>query len=116
WGECQSLAAALDSAPDPDDARLRLRSVLRRMVAGVWMLVVPRGRDRLAAVQIWFAGEKRSRSYLVLHRPPLANARARVDGAWWVRSLAEAGLPGALDLRKRDHVRRLGKALDEVEL
>src|SRR5262249_47419128 len=52
WKEFGTLADALDAAPDPRDARLRLRAALRRMVKEMRMLVVPRGRDRLAACQI----------------------------------------------------------------
>ncbi len=68
WGKCQSLADALATTPDPRDARLRLRSALRRIVDGMWLLIVPRGLDRLAAVQIDFAGGGR-RNYLLLYRP-----------------------------------------------
>jgi hypothetical protein len=63
WGDCKSLVAALGEAPDPGDARLRLRSALRRVIESVWLLVVPRGRDRLLAAQVWFAGGDRCRSY-----------------------------------------------------
>src|SRR5262249_54735086 len=83
WGEAQSLLSVMDSAPDPQDSRLRLRSLLRRMIDSIWLLVVPRGHDRLAAVQIWFAGGKRCRSYLMLHKPPKANKYARQEGGWW---------------------------------
>jgi DNA invertase Pin-like site-specific DNA recombinase len=106
WGECQSLAAALDGAPDPLDARLRLRGALRRVVERVYLLIVSRGRDRLAAVQVYFAGGGRHRDYLIWHRPTTANGSARKEGRWWVRSFADAGLP-ALDLRRRDHAREL---------
>jgi hypothetical protein len=111
WGEAQSLADALDGAADPQEARLRLRTLLRRMIDSIWMLVIPRGRDRLAAVQVWFAGGKRHRDYLILHRPPKANARSRTPGGWWCRSLADAVSPGDLDLRRPEHARQLEQAL-----
>jgi DNA invertase Pin-like site-specific DNA recombinase len=98
WGEAQSLLGALDGSPDPEDTRLRLRSALRRMVDSVWLLVVPRGRDRLAAVQIWFAGGKRHRDYLVLHRA----AGYRRPGGAWAGSAADG--PGDADLRQRARV------------
>src|SRR5262249_21750015 len=44
WGEFRSLTDALDAAPDLHDARLRLRSALRRVVDSIWLLVVPRGQ------------------------------------------------------------------------
>jgi DNA invertase Pin-like site-specific DNA recombinase len=115
WREYGSLLDVLDKAPDKADARLRLRAALRRIVEGIWMLVVPRGIDRLAAVQVWFAGGERHRDYLIFHRPAKSNGKKRVEGAWWARSLADAA-PGGLDLRKRDHARRLEKALAAVDL
>jgi DNA invertase Pin-like site-specific DNA recombinase len=113
WGEAQTLLGALDAAPDPHDARLRLRSALRRIVEGIWMLVVPRGRDRLCAVQIVFAGGERSRSYLILHRPPKGNVASRRRGGWAVRSFADAGLrPGAnYDFRRPEDVEELARDL-----
>src|SRR5262249_25532417 len=41
WGEAQSLLDALASAPDPHEARMRLRGALRRIIATIWILVVP---------------------------------------------------------------------------
>src|SRR6185437_2610518 len=49
WGETQGLLSVLDGAPNVDETRLRLRAAIRRVVTGIWMLVVRRGRDRLAA-------------------------------------------------------------------
>jgi DNA invertase Pin-like site-specific DNA recombinase len=116
WGEAQSLAAVLASAPDPVDARLRLRASLRRIVESVWVLVVPRGRSRLAAVQVYFAGKGRRRDYFILHRTAQANAQARVAGGWWCRSLATVAKPDALDLRQRKDAARLERALLAVDV
>jgi DNA invertase Pin-like site-specific DNA recombinase len=116
WGQAQSLLATLDAAPDPDDARLRLRSSLRRMIEEIWLLIVPRGRDRLAAVQVWFAGNKRHRDFLIFHRAPWGNARTKIAGSWEVQSLASVVKPGNLDLRRPDHVRRLEAALERLDL
>jgi hypothetical protein len=33
WEECQTLASALNQAADPEDARLRLRTALRRVIS-----------------------------------------------------------------------------------
>lgn len=116
WGEAQSLSRVLAAAPDPEDARLRLRSALRRILDSVWLLVVPRGRDRLAAVQVWFAERKRCRDYLILYRPALANRVGRTtEGGWWVRSFADVMKPGDLDLRKRADVKKLEALLSTID-
>lgn len=116
WGEVKSLLTALDAAADPVDARLRLRAGLRRIVDSIWLLVVPRGRDRLAAVQIWFAEAKRQRSYLIHHRPPKANASARTVGATQVLSFADDVGPDALDLRKPEDARAIEAVLTTLKL
>jgi DNA invertase Pin-like site-specific DNA recombinase len=118
WGQAQSLLATLDAAPDPTDARLRLRSSLRRMVEEIWLLIVPRGRDRLCAVQIYFQGSHQGehRDFLIFHRAPWGNARARRAGQCKVASLASACRPGELDLRKSDHATRLEKTLAALDL
>jgi DNA invertase Pin-like site-specific DNA recombinase len=110
WASCRNLAETLDKAPDPAAARVKLRSAIRRIIEGVWCLFVARGATRLAAVQIWFTGGAR-RDYLILRQPAKANGSARKEAQWWVRSLATVAKPGDLDLRKRDHARRLEKAL-----
>src|SRR5262249_54065503 len=50
WGEAKTLLGALADAPDPEEARLRLRALLRRIVVEIRLLVVRRGRSRLAAI------------------------------------------------------------------
>jgi DNA invertase Pin-like site-specific DNA recombinase len=116
WGECQSLIDALENAADKDDARLRLRSALRRMVDSMVLLVVPRVKDRLAAVQIWFAGGKRHRDYVIWHRPVRGNHRVRIEARSMVVSLATALKLGDLDLRRPEHARRLQKSLERLDL
>jgi DNA invertase Pin-like site-specific DNA recombinase len=117
WGEARSLIDALDGAPDPADARLRLRAALRRIVDSVWLLPVARGRDRLCAVQVWFAGGERHLDYLILSRPPKADGRrAAKGGGWWARSLASVAGPGDLDLRDRGQAEALARDLAAVDL
>jgi DNA invertase Pin-like site-specific DNA recombinase len=117
WGEVQSLAAALKKCPDPADARLRLRAALRRITEGIWVLVVPRGDTRICAVQIWFSGGNKRRDYLILYRPRRANGQgSRQPARAGVLSLAEVTDAGALDLRRRDHAKRLERVLLEMDL
>jgi hypothetical protein len=84
------------------------------MVDSIWLLVVPRGGDRLCGVQIWFADGKRHRDYLIFHRRPRINQHARVEGGWWARSLtgAEIKKPGKdFDLRDPEYARMLAERL-----
>ncbi len=116
WGEAQSLIDVLESAPDKEDCRLRIRTALRRIVDSIWLLVVPRGIERLAAVQIWFAGGEHHRDYLILHRPPRANARARTEGGAWCCSLADAAKLGPTDLRNPKKALGVAEELAEMDL
>src|SRR5262249_29436107 len=104
-----------DDAPDREGARLRLRSALRRLVDQVWVLVVPRGVVRLAAVQLHFR-EGGRRQYLLYSRPLQAPGGRRIEAAADGRSFAAAGAPGSLDLRDPDHVRRLEAWLLRLDL
>ena len=65
------------------------------------------------AVQVWFAGGERQRSYLILHRPPKANKSARRPGSWWARSFAGAS---GLDLRKPADVAKVERLLLSLDL
>jgi DNA invertase Pin-like site-specific DNA recombinase len=113
WGECQSLATMIEK---DSGLRVRLRSALRRIIESVWVLIVPRGRDRLCAVQVWFAEGTKRRDYLILYRPPHANGIARQEGQWWARSLASLITQGDVDLRRREDAQVLGTALAAVDV
>src|SRR5262249_8425131 len=102
-------------APDPLDAKVRLRSVLRRVITEGWILVIPRGADRLAAGQGWVTDSEKRRGYPIYHRPAKANGRARQDATRWARSLA-AVAPADLDLRRPEDARALEAALAAVDL
>jgi DNA invertase Pin-like site-specific DNA recombinase len=114
WGEAMSVMDALDQAPDVGEARHKLQTLLRVLVKEIWLLVVPLSETRrVAVVQVFFQSGA-VRHYLVFVQ---AAGYCR-KGGWWSRSLAEvAGLAGeGLDLRQRDHVRQLDKALAKVDL
>jgi DNA invertase Pin-like site-specific DNA recombinase len=115
WGECLSLLDAVDTAPDAEEARLRLRAALRRIAEGFWCLFLARGSWRVAAVQVWFTGGAR-RDYLIVHRAATGGAVGERPSRWWARSLADVAAPGELDLRRPEHARRLEKALAGVDL
>jgi len=107
--------AALAEAPDPEDARLRLRAALRRITEVAMLLIVPRGHDRLCAVQFHFREGKR-RDYLIHYRPASKRFGKAAPAICSARSLADAVDPGTLDLRKSDHAARLEKVLATLPL
>jgi DNA invertase Pin-like site-specific DNA recombinase len=112
WGEAQALMAALDSAPDPEDARLRLRAAIRRIVESVWMLVVRRGSHWLCAVQVHFRDDGH-RDYLIQYQAA-GNFR---PGGWWARAMKiPVAVPSELDLRRRDHAEALARALEAADI
>jgi hypothetical protein len=106
----------LARAADPDDARMRLRGALRRMIGEARLLVVPRGKTRWCAVQVFFNDNQRCRSYLIYYRAAVATPQARKESMWWVRSFAQADIKGDLDLRNREHVQRLERQLNALPL
>jgi DNA invertase Pin-like site-specific DNA recombinase len=91
WRDAGDLIDLLDNAPDVEDVRLRLRSAIRRIVSEVRLLVVPRGRDRLALAQLAFEGGEQVRSYFLIHRSPKGNQSARTPGCWWAGALDALG-------------------------
>jgi hypothetical protein len=97
--------------------RTKIKASIRRMVSQMFVLVVPRGRDRLAAVQLWFAEGHHHRDYLVLYRPPKRrqNHSEPQPGKWWVTSLAEVSAPGDLDLRRQEDVLKVEAVLEEID-
>jgi DNA invertase Pin-like site-specific DNA recombinase len=116
----RTLATLLDEAEDSAalaDVRVRLRSAIRRIIEQVWLLVIPRGRNRLCVVQLFFMGGKR-RDYLVLHRSGRGNASAKTPSSWEVVSLKDAARvePDGIDLRDARQVAELLADLETTEL
>jgi hypothetical protein len=117
WGEAQTLADAIDAAPDADDARVRLRAALRRVVKEIWCLFIGFERPargsatRLAAVQLWFEGGSH-RDYLIHHRPATGGSVGIRPARWEVRSFASKA--GEFDLRNRKHAAELERVLGEL--
>jgi hypothetical protein len=95
-GGRRAVLPAVDDAEDQEGFRLKLRSVLRRIIKRVDLLVTTDGAERLAVVQLQLVGDKRlaaARAHLpddklawaihIQHRPPRANANGRRPGRWW---------------------------------
>jgi DNA invertase Pin-like site-specific DNA recombinase len=116
WGESRTLLEALGKAPNLEEARIRLCSVLRRIALSIWCLFVARGRERLAAVQIWFAGGEKHRDYLILHRPAQGGAVGSRPSCWKCRSLADTAKLGDFDLRRREDAQELEQSLSDIDI
>lgn len=110
WAECHTLLDALAAAPDPAEARTRLRAAIRRIVSGVWCVFLAEGQDRVAAIQVWFKGGGH-RDYLVYHRRGHGNATASRKSKSWVTSVEFEGEEGGLDLRRPEHAHELERVL-----
>jgi hypothetical protein len=109
WEQFPSVADALENAPDPDAARLKLRSMLKQIIESVWVLIVRKGAIRFCAVQCYFVGGGR-RDYLIVHR----TAGFRRVERWQAFSLPDVVKPGDFDLRKPADVTDLEKILQDV--
>jgi DNA invertase Pin-like site-specific DNA recombinase len=112
WGAVNPLALAMEEQGWSEDARVRLKAAVARVVDNIWLLVVPavKGQDRLAAVQLQFKDSNQHRDYLIRVRPPIGNRWGASTPGWWqVRSwtLAEhraACVPEQPDLSTRQGV------------
>lgn len=108
WADCKGIIGTLATARDERDLRVRLRSLLVRLVTGIWVAFDHRGQDRLAAVRVYFAGGQAWRDYQVMSRPARAVGKVVQPARWWVRSFrhfTKKGVPatptGAMDMRSR---------------
>ena len=118
WGEVRPLVALLRDAPDPQEARTRLRAAVRRIVSEVTCLFVagrgdPNTAFRFAAVQVLFHGGGH-RDYFILKRRAL-KTQVTIPSSWWVRSFTDSGFGDELDLKRKAGVRALVKVLEAID-
>jgi hypothetical protein len=86
WKECRGLLEALDRAEDPEEVRVRLRTALRRIIQGIWMVVVERGRIRLCEVLILFqngGSDKAYRGATIFYKSAENNQHGKGTPARW---------------------------------
>lgn len=109
-GEFKGLVALLDEVNDEerDKLRLKIRSALRRIVKEMRLLIVPRGRVRLANLQVYFADGKSYRSYMLIVRSPQANQIVRATGRYYVASVKHPD--DGLDMIENHDLRNPGDA------
>lgn len=117
WEQAHGL---IEAAQDPVK-RLRLRSALRRIIESVHVLIVPRGWDKVAAVQMRFTGSADVRSFLIAFRKDVLPSGLRAsrrkgehgEDLCTARSILDRP---ALDLRDRSHVAELRSELERLDL
>jgi DNA invertase Pin-like site-specific DNA recombinase len=119
WGEFKTLLDALNAAPDPAEARVRLRAALSRVVDSIYLLMTGRGNRRYAAVQINFSDGNAARRYCLYHRQPFNDGRKSRPGLWWASSFTPEVIPDGMtpiDLRTcgREVAERFAADLPDV--
>ncbi len=124
-GEVRTLVGYLEKATDLEAARLRLREALRRILTGIYLLVVPRGHYRLCKIQAWFTGRQDRnlgvcRTYLLVYRPPRSNGKYRREGCWGVISSEEEAHDVVVDYRdptavQKEEARLAALSAEEIE-
>jgi DNA invertase Pin-like site-specific DNA recombinase len=117
-GEAQSLADLLDAAEEGEllPLRTKIKARIADLVEDMRFLVVPRGRDRVAALQVFFRESGLCRDYLMWFSPGRSYGESRVEPVCKVGSLAEAVGKGDLDLRDRSHALALEAELLALDL
>jgi DNA invertase Pin-like site-specific DNA recombinase len=93
WTEFRNLAQALEAASDKEEARVRLRAALRRVIDSAYCLFTGRGVIRVAAVEVHFADDHkpgqpsgRRRCFVIFHEPPRGRRgkASRPGRTWWL--------------------------------
>jgi len=116
WGEGQSLMQRLNEGSESEqmEKRLRLRSVLRRSIHSIYLVVTRlKGKtDRVCIAQAFFLHSKKTRSYVIWYRRPcrMRPEEGRKTLDW---------LEGRVDLRNRSEAKRVRDdyfSLDESPL
>jgi DNA invertase Pin-like site-specific DNA recombinase len=113
WHNCHGLIDALDKAPNPEDARLRLRAALRRICDEILVVfvAVPKSQRRLAAVQMVFKHGAVSRRYIIEHKAASANAKAITPAQTKTLSIKANNKHARWDLSDHEQACRLAETL-----
>jgi DNA invertase Pin-like site-specific DNA recombinase len=113
WGEQKTLLRTLQTAADPVAVRLALRARLQETIERIYLLVIPKGKDRLAAVQVNFKGGDESgfRQYLILFEGANNLPGQARPSRWESVSFRHLGLTDFPDLSKREDAAEWAEAL-----
>jgi DNA invertase Pin-like site-specific DNA recombinase len=109
WDDLPSLADLVQR--EGNEARLKLRPVLRRIIDDAFLVLIRRRSFMLCAIQFDFHGGAR-RHYLILNQSA-GNGR---PNACWAGSLATVAEVDELDLRKRDDVKEMEGYLSNLDI
>jgi len=112
WEELPSLVNLIKE--HGDEARLRIRSVLRSIIEDARLLLVRRDSYTLAGVQINFQGGA-VRHYLVIYRQACSQ-RARDCRTLDFKRTGQKPLPAVPDLRDPEQARRFALRLQALDL
>ena len=115
-GSCQSLIDTLEAATDQIEARLRLRSALRRVIERIEVLTAKAGKRTAALVQITFRDQAYTRLLNVFYRGPIAGWKGSTKVA--PHYSVSATVQGLMKGRRLSEVAAIGSALlkSQVEL
>ena len=109
--ECRSL---LDVLGD-DAARVKLRTAMRRVLTGIWCVFVGGRKGKLAALQLKFAGEGKTRNFIIAYRPEVVGFGGRHPSRTASLNFDDAGVP-AIDLSKPSNAAKVVKFLEKIDL
>ncbi len=97
-GQCHGLIEALKRGGNSDDLRLRLRTLIRRLVTRIDCLFVKSGCREAALAQIRFRDRDLTRTVRILYRRPLGNNRKTKTPAFLDYKPRDDGREALLDL------------------
>jgi DNA invertase Pin-like site-specific DNA recombinase len=106
WGKLPDLVTALRTADDPNPLRVRIRTLLARVLTETLILICRQRSWAACAVSVWFVGGAR-RDFVLVYRPPVGRREHFFDAAsvrW-----EDGGVP--LDMRDAADLKRLDALL-----
>lgn len=116
WEEGRCLVTLLNNAEDKDDIRMKLRSVFRRTIEGIWVIVTTKNKLRVCTVQMWFTGGTKYRFFQIVHQPPMDGFGGKKEEDTFVVSFSHKD--GDFDMRtakgQKFIMQRIEKQMEEL--
>ena len=113
--ELNSLAGVL-AKDGGDETRLKVRAAIRKIVSGVWVLLVKNGKTRIAAVRVMF-GTERARDYLIAYTdsPKPGNGKPKSPGKLVTYAFKQRANVSVMHFDKPDTIEFAGLDLREKD-